>query len=631
MQPHRRGTRAQPAESVNQQRGEPNPVVNEESEEDQNYNEYDEEEYVEEEAEDTHQGGNPMNKFMELLRANLNQQPIPPQPHAAQQTTATAFRAFKSLKPPEFLGYADPVEARAWLKEIEKSFEILGVEERHKTIFTSYMLKGEANYWWESKRNLETNAVISWDRFTRLFLDKYFPRFMETQMEIRFLELKQDKMTVAEYEAKFTELSRFVPDEQSVKEKENRKRKIESQGIGTENRSLPSRAADNLGQHFIANHVPQYQSVKPVGHMRKDCPTLKLPASGMSKVASNQPPASRTFNMTVQDVVRNTDVIAGMDWLSSNRAQIDYERKKVKIRVQNEKEVVFKGQQQNQKFLIMLQAKRLLRKGNEAYLAYVIDTKKEVPNIQDIPVVNEFEDVFPENLPGLPSDQEIKFVIELAPGMTSVSKAPYRLAPVEMKELASQLQELLDNGMIRSSVFPWGAPVLFVKKKDGSMRLCIDYRELNKLTIKNRYPLPRIDDLFVQLKGAVHFSKIDLRTGYHQLKTKPEDIPKTTFHTSKGVLVDPAKIEVVSNWEILYHPGKANVVPDALSRKERLKMIMTSEELIKEFEKMEIDVRITGRGTEELFEIKLVPELTENVAPSKPGSEVWGPQRILNI
>ncbi|KAL8098228.1 hypothetical protein AgCh_031109 [Apium graveolens] len=115
-----------------------------------------------------------------------------------------------------------------------------------------------------------------------------------------------------------------------------------------------------------------------------------------------------------------------------------------------------------------------------------MDTKKEVPNIQDIPMVYKFEDVFPENLPGLPSDREIEFAIESAPGTTPVSKAPYRLAPVEMKELASQLQDLLDNGMIRPNVSPWGAPVLFVKKKDDSMRICIDYRELNKLTIKNR-------------------------------------------------------------------------------------------------------------------------------------------------
>ena len=98
--------------------------------------------------------------------------------------------------------------------------------------------------------------------------------------------------------------------------------------------------------------------------------------------------------------------------------------------------------------------------------------------------------------PGLPPDREIEIAIELIPGAAPVSKAPYRLAPVELKELATQLQELLDKGMIRPSVSPWGAPVLFVKKKDGSLRLCIDYRELNKLTIKNKYPLPRIDDLF---------------------------------------------------------------------------------------------------------------------------------------
>lgn len=114
-----------------------------------------------------------------------------------------------------------------------------------------------------------------------------------------------------------------------------------------------------------------------------------------------------------------------------------------------------------------------------------------------------------------------------------MSKAPYRMAPIEMKELAKQLQELLDKGVIRPSVSPWG-PVLFVKKKDGTMRLCIDYRELNKLTIKNKYPLPRIDDLFGQLKGACCFSKIDLRSGYHQLKIKPEDIPKTAFRTRYG-------------------------------------------------------------------------------------------------
>ena len=120
------------------------------------------------------------------------------------------------------------------------------------------------------------------------------------------------------------------------------------------------------------------------------------------------------------------------------------------------------------------------------------------------------------------------------PGATPVAKSPYRLAPAEMQELSSQLNELLKKGFIRPSFSPWGAPVLFIKKKDRSFRMCINYRELNKLTIKNRYPLPRIDDLFDQLQGANYFSKIDLRSGYHQLRVLKEDVPKTAFRTRYG-------------------------------------------------------------------------------------------------
>ena len=122
----------------------------------------------------------------------------------------------------------------------------------------------------------------------------------------------------------------------------------------------------------------------------------------------------------------------------------------------------------------------------------------------------------------------------MIPGTQPVSKAPYRMAPTELKELKVQLQELLDKKFIRPSTSPWGAPVLFAKKKDGSLRLCIDYRELNKVIVKNKYPLPRIDDLFDQLQGAQVFSKVDLRSGYHQLKVKSEDIDKTAFRTRYG-------------------------------------------------------------------------------------------------
>ncbi|KAD7480162.1 hypothetical protein E3N88_03298 [Mikania micrantha] len=165
-----------------------------------------------------------------------------------------------------------------------------------------------------------------------------------------------------------------------------------------------------------------------------------------------------------------------------------------------------------------MKASKYLKKGYLAYLAHVVERKMEEKNIQDIPIVRDFLEVFPEELPGLPPPRQVEFKIDLIPGAAPIAKAPYRLEPSKLQELMNQLQELLDKGFIRPSFSPWGAPVLFVKKKDGSMRMCIDYRELNKVTIKNRYPLPRIDDLFDQLQGAIYFSKSDMRSGYHQLR-----------------------------------------------------------------------------------------------------------------
>ena len=148
--------------------------------------------------------------------------------------------------------------------------------------------------------------------------------------------------------------------------------------------------------------------------------------------------------------------------------------------------------------------------------------------------MNEFPDVFPEELPGLPPEREIDFAIDVLPDTKPISIPPYRMAPAELKELKEQLKDLLEKGFIRPSSSPWGAPVLFVRKKDGSLRMCIDYRQLNKVTIKNKYPLPRFDDLFDQLQGAKWFSKIDLRSGYHQVRVREKDIPKTAFRTRYG-------------------------------------------------------------------------------------------------
>ena len=206
------------------------------------------------------------------------------------------------------------------------------------------------------------------------------------------------------------------------------------------------------------------------------------------------------------------------------------------LRTPNYNEVIFIGERPNHLSNVISPtvARTMVQKGCEAYLAYVIDTVKARPSVSDIPTVSGFPDVFPKELPGLPPQREIEFAIDVVPGATPASITPYRMAPLELKELKLQLQELLEKGFIRPSVSPWGAPVLFVKKKDGTLRLCIDYRQLNKLTIKNKYPLPRIDDLFDQLKGASIFSKIDLRSGYHQLKIKDADMHKTAFRTRYG-------------------------------------------------------------------------------------------------
>ncbi|GJV19715.1 putative reverse transcriptase domain-containing protein [Tanacetum coccineum] len=169
--------------------------------------------------------------------------------------------------------------------------------------------------------------------------------------------------------------------------------------------------------------------------------------------------------------------------------------------------------------------------GLETSLVSRVVIKSDDKRLEDIPVVREFPEVFPEDLRGLPLIHQVEFQIDLIPRIAPVARAPYRLSPSEMQELSNQLQELSDRGFIRPSTSPWGAPVLFVKKKYGSFRMCIDYRELNKLTVKNRYPLPKIDDLFDQLQGSSVYSKIDLRSGYHQLRVRDEDIPKTAFRT----------------------------------------------------------------------------------------------------
>jgi hypothetical protein len=233
------------------------------------------------------------------------------------------------------------------------------------------------------------------------------------------------------------------------------------------------------------------------------------------EVAFNVPVtlAERDFptNMIVlkgQDIY----VILGMNWLAQHKAILNADLRTIRLSYGLEEILL--------SIHVAIPAKPFGR-GYEAIM----------PEIQDIPVVCEFPNVFPEDLPGLPLERDVEFVIELKTDTTPISRRSYRMPPNGLAELKTQLQDLLEKGFIRPSSSPWGCPTIFVKKKDQTLWMCVDYRPLNEVTIKNKYPLPRIDILFDQLTGARVFSKIDLRSGYHQIRIRPKDIPKTAFTT----------------------------------------------------------------------------------------------------
>ncbi|GJY16523.1 putative reverse transcriptase domain-containing protein [Tanacetum coccineum] len=237
------------------------------------------------------------------------------------------------------------------------------------------------------------------------------------------------------------------------------------------------------------------------------------------------------------------DVIIGMDWLAKYHAVIVCDEKVVRIPYGDEVLIIRgddyeNGSKSKLNIISCTKTQKYMQKGCQVYLAQVTskktDDKSEEKRLEDVPIVREFLEVFPEYLPGLPLARQVEFQINLVPGAAPVARASYRLALAEMQELSTQLQELFDRGFIRASSSPLGAPVLFVKKKDGSFWMCIDYSKLNKLTVKNQYPLLRINDLFDQLLGSRVYSKIDLKSSYHQPKVREEDIPKTTFRTRYG-------------------------------------------------------------------------------------------------
>ncbi|GJV48426.1 putative reverse transcriptase domain-containing protein [Tanacetum coccineum] len=404
-----------------------------------------------------------------------------------------------------------------------------------KVKFATGTLTEEALSWWNSfdqPIGIEEAYKITWSKFKNLLIKKYCPRTEIKKMEDEFYNLTVKGNDLKTYIRRFQELAvlcpTMVPNSEKLMEVfiGGLPRSIEGNVTASKPQTLEEAititqrykgpaTGSNLQPVSVTCHACEEK-----GHFKSHCPKANSSAMGIAyllrdKNAHQDPNVviDTTYDIEMADenlVGTNTviqgctliflnqpfkidlmpiklgsfDVVIGMDWLSKYHARIICDEKIFHIPINGETLIIR---------------------------------------------VREFLEVFPKDLPSLPPVRQVEFQIDLMPGTSPVARAPYRLAPLEMQELSNQLQELADRGFIQPSTLPWGAPVLFVKKKDESFRMCIDYRELNKLTVKNHYPLPRIDDLFDQLQGSSVYSKIDLISGYHQLRAKDKDIPKTTF------------------------------------------------------------------------------------------------------
>ena len=366
-------------------------------------------------------------------------------------------------------------------------------------------------------------------------MGKYFPKTARHAKAQEFLELKQGVMIVMDYVARFTELARFADNYVAIVLAKVRrfeiglKLSIRARIVGLRLQDMDSMVETTLtierelGLEVETLKEPLYVN-SPLGiraRIRMICRGCELEISGTLLIV----------DLRIMDM-SEFDVILGMDWLTAYRVVIDCERRRVTAYTQDGTRVVFQGDKYDN-FPQTVYESRC--QGQLAGWQASLTLEDEVRPDLDLPrVVCEYKDVFPDELPRFPLHRDVDFSNELHPGTSPISMTPHRMAPVELQELRVQLHELLDKGFIRPSTSPWGSPVLFAKKKDKTLRLCNDYTQLNRVTIKNRYPLRRIDDLFDQLRGARVYSKIDLRTGYHQLRVRDTDIPKTAFMTRYG-------------------------------------------------------------------------------------------------
>ncbi|KAL5570682.1 hypothetical protein UlMin_020279 [Ulmus minor] len=488
------------------------------------------------------------------------EQPVPPRaPEHPVIQQEPLYERFRRMKPDEFEGSSDPLVAEEWLSSIQTILDFMHLNEREKVLCATYVLKKDARYWWETVKMRRNVQDMTWDEFIAEFNQKYYNRMAMRAQQNEFINIKQGSMSVTEAVRKFDQLARLCP--YLVPTEEERVRRMlemfrpELAVVIDSGDNPPTTVAECVDRALRAEYrlaqakeernrifearknqkgqTKQGYEMKPNSQVQRtnQYGNNNNKRKGNFGGQKNGKGSGSQSAPITQSRLEAPEANARIFTFSRNDAEAGTSN----VVTEQKFEFVGESRKQPKVMISSMRAKKLLTSGCMGYLATIVDKSVEAKgNVEDVPIVRDFVDVFPEELPGLPPDREIQFEIELLPGTAPISKAPYRMAPAELKELQAQLQDLLDKRFIRPSHSPWGAPVLFVKKKDGTLRMCIDYRELNKVTVKNRYPLPRIDDLFDQLKGATIFSKIDLRSGYHQLKIKEEDVPKSAFRTRYG-------------------------------------------------------------------------------------------------
>ncbi|GJY37624.1 putative reverse transcriptase domain-containing protein [Tanacetum coccineum] len=440
------------------------------------------------------------------------------------------YTDFLKCQPMNFKGTEGVVGLTQWLEKIESVFHISNCTIACQVKFATCTLQGNALTWWNSHVRVVRHDIayaMPWKTLKKMMTNKYCPRSEIKKLETEMWNLKESfspkrRMISRKYNSV---LLRQIHGSVKASKPKTMQKAIEfaTELMDKKILTLAERQAENI-QKFndnTRNNQNQQQPFKRnnVARAFTAGPGKKKPYGGSKPLC---PKCNYHYDGPCAPKCTNCKRIGHLarDYKSRPIAANNNQRTQWGNRARNDN--------------VVARDYAVGTTGTNPNSNVVTEEKSKEKRLKDIPIVQDFHKVFPEDLPGIPPTHQVEFQIDLIPGATLVARAPYRLAPSEMKELSDQLKELFDKGFIRPSSSPWGAPVLFLKKKDGSFRMYIDYQELSKMTVKNCYSLPRIDDLFDQLQGSSVYSKIDLRSGYHQLRVCEEDTPKTAFRVRYG-------------------------------------------------------------------------------------------------